>query len=199
MKAGEICMPFRGFVSMLLLLVCAACASGTPAGRIEQSKEAAPAEVSLADYRLGPGDQLRVNVFDEPSLTGQYDINPQGRIAFPLVGEVPAGNLTVTEFSRSLEGKLKQGFLRAPQVTTEVVTYRPFYILGEVVRPGTYPFAAGLTVMNAAATAGGFSYRADTRRVYIKRVGEERETSYPLTSKTPVQPGDTVRIGERIF
>jgi polysaccharide export outer membrane protein len=71
--------------------------------------------------------------------------------------------------------------------------------LGEVQDPGTYPYSAGLNVMNAVATAGGFSYRAETRRVFIKHADEIAEREYALTSTTPVLPGDTVRIAERRF
>jgi protein involved in polysaccharide export with SLBB domain len=191
-------MTLRLLLCGLFALVCAACASsGAPAGSVSQGDSQA-LQRSLSDYKLGPGDQLRISVFDEPSLSGEFVVSPQGKISFPLLEEVNAQGLTVKEFNKSLETALLT-YVRAPRVSSEVLVYRPFYILGEVVKPGTYPFAAGLTVQNAAATAGGFTYRADTRRVFIKHVGEERETAYPLTSQTPVQPGDTVRISERIF
>lgn len=191
-------MTLRLFLCGMFALVCAACASqGAPVGGTAQGDVQA-LEQSLSDYRLGPGDQLRITVYDEPSLSGEFVVSPQGKISFPLVEEVNAQGLTVKEFSKHLESVLLT-YVKAPRVNSEVLVYRPFYILGEVTKPGTYPFAAGLTVQNAAATAGGFTYRADTRRVFIKHVGEERESEYPLTSKTPVQPGDTVRISERLF
>jgi polysaccharide export outer membrane protein len=84
-------------------------------------------------------------------------------------------------------------------VSVEVANYRPFFILGEVQRPGTYPYSASLTVLNAVATAGGFTYRANQGRVFIRHANEQVEHSYPITIATPVLPGDTVRIGERLF
>lgn len=150
------------------------------------------------EYRLGPGDQLRITVFNEAELTGQYVVGSQGSIAYPLVGEVHAAGLTVPEFSDQLQQALS-GYIRQPNVSVEVANYRPFFILGEVQRPGTYPYSASLTVLNAVATAGGFTYRANRNRVFIRHANEAEERSVPLTIATPVLPGDTVRIGERLF
>ena len=151
-----------------------------------------------AQYRLGAGDQLRIIVFNETDLTGQFVVGSQGTISYPLVGEVHASGLTLAEFSTALQEQLSH-YLRAPNVSVEVANYRPFFILGEVQRPGTYPYSANLTVFNAVATAGGFTYRANDSRVFIKHANEARERAYRLTSVTPVLPGDTIRIGERRF
>lgn len=160
---------------------------------------ATPDDVAqLTEYRLGPGDQLRITVFNEAELTGQYIVGSQGTISYPLVGEVHAAGLTLAEFSTQLQTALA-AYIRAPNVSVEVANYRPFFILGEVQRPGTYPYSASLTVLNAVATAGGFTYRANQNRVFIRHANEQEERSYPLTIATPVLPGDTVRIGERLF
>lgn len=150
------------------------------------------------EYRLGAGDQLRITVFGEPDLTGQYLVGSQGRIAYPLVGEIDAAGLTLVEFTERLQSALS-GYLRQPNVSVEVANYRPFFILGEVQRPGTYPYSANLTVLNAVATAGGFTPRANRGVVFIRHAGETDEHAYPLQITTPVLPGDTVRIGERFF
>jgi polysaccharide export outer membrane protein len=150
------------------------------------------------EYRLGPADQVRITVFNEPDLTGQFVVGSQGTISYPLVGSVRAAGLTVPEFTEALQTALSE-YVRQPNVSVEVANYRPFFILGEVQRPGTYPYSANLTVPNAVATAGGFTYRANRRRVYIRHANESEERAYPLTVTTPVMPGDTVRIGERIF
>lgn len=150
------------------------------------------------EYRLGSGDQLRITVFGEADLTGQFLVGSQGTIAYPLVGDIQAAGLTLLEFTESLQGSLRE-FLRAPNVTVEVANYRPFFILGEVQRPGTYPYSANLTVFNAVATAGGFTPRANRGRVYIRHANEPEERLYPLEITTPVLPGDTIRIGERFF
>ncbi len=155
-------------------------------------------EAQPAEYRLGAGDQLRITVFNEADLTGTFQVGSQGTIAYPLVGEVRAAGSTVGEFTQTLQEALR-AYVRSPDVSVEVANYRPFFILGEVQRPGTYPYSASLTVLNAVATAGGFTYRANQSRVYIRHANEQQEHVLPLTIATPVLPGDTVRIGERMF
>lgn len=150
------------------------------------------------EYRLGPGDQIRITVFNEPDLTGPFTVGSQGAIAYPLVGSIQASGLTVPEFTTALQTALAT-YVRNPSVAVEVTNYRPFFILGEVARPGTYAYSANLTVPNAVATAGGFTYRANRSRVFIRHANENVERSYQLTVATPVLPGDTVRIGERLF
>jgi protein involved in polysaccharide export with SLBB domain len=112
---------------------------------------------------------------------------------------VKANGLSTSELAVVIQNALKNGYITNPQVSVEVLNYRPFYILGEVTKPGEYPFANGLTVLNAVATANGFTYRADTHRVFIKRANETAEHEVDLTTTTPVEPGDTIRIKERLF
>jgi polysaccharide export outer membrane protein len=150
-------------------------------------------------YRLGAGDRLRITVFGEADLTGEFVVNSAGAVAFPLVGDVAASGKTLPEFSAALTDALMPDYLRDANVAVEVLNYRPFYILGEVRTPGTYPYSANLTVVNAVATAEGFTYRANKRVVFIKHADENQERRYRLTTTTPVQPGDTIRIAERIF
>lgn len=184
----------RGLAALALLL-CAACASsGDPAAETGPQLP----QASVEDYRLGPGDRLRVSVFGEADLTGEFVVGTNGMVSYPLVGDQAAQGKTLGEFTDSLRTSLTRYVLH-PNISVEVLNYRPFFILGEVQNPGTYPYAAGLNVMNAVATAGGFSYRADARRVYIKHADEIGEREYRLTSTTPVLPGDTVRIPERRF
>ena len=168
------------------------------AGAPSPSAAAPAARVGL-QYKLGISDKIRVIVYGEEALSGEFFVNDSGKVSLPLIGEVQAAGLTVQAFQSEVEGAFRQGYLREPRVSTEVLTYRPFYILGEVNKPGEYPFANGLNVLNAVATAGGFTYRAQTKRVYIRRAGETREESYPVTSELAVSPGDTIRVGERFF
>ena len=154
---------------------------------------------TVPEYRLGSGDKIRVITFGEESLTGEFFIGGSGNVSLPLIGEVSAIGLSVSEFQGAVEAKLKEGYLKEPRVSVEVLNYRPFYILGEVEKPGTYPYTNGLTVLNAVATAEGFTYRANMRRVFIKRAEGEKEEEFPLTQETVVEPGDTIRIAERFF
>lgn len=162
------------------------------------AQESEPARV-IPEYRLGAGDKIRVITFGEQNLTGEFFVSGAGKVSLPLIGEIDAVGLSLPQFSKAIEEKLKQGYLKDPRVSTEVLNYRPFYILGEVRSPGTYPYTNALTVKNAVATAGGFTYRANQRKVFIRRAAEDKEQAYGLTDTTPVAPGDTIRIGERLF
>ncbi|EDX82072.1 Polysaccharide biosynthesis/export protein [Brevundimonas sp. BAL3] len=154
---------------------------------------------TVPEYRLGAADKVRVNVFGEEALTGEFLVGGSGKVSLPLLGEVQAAGLTISQFQEEIANALRQGYINEPRVSAEVLNYRPFYILGEVNKPGEYPYTNGLTVLNAVATAEGFTYRADTRRVYIKRADVGGEQAFPLTTATQVAPGDTIRIGERFF
>ena len=158
-----------------------------------------PSVRAVPEYRLGVADKVRVNVFGEEALTGEFLVGGGGKISLPLVGEVQAAGLTISEFQNEVSNELRKGYIKEPRVSAEVLSYRPFYIMGEVNKPGEYPYTNNLTVLNAVATAEGFTYRANKRSVYIKRAEDPVEQSYPLTPLTKVAPGDTIRIGERYF
>lgn len=152
------------------------------------------------EYVLGANDRLRVSVFGEPSLSGEFVVDGTGRAALPLVGEIAAAGMTVRQFERAFEGALERGeFLNEARVTAEVLNFRPFFILGEVARPNQYPYASGLSVLNAIATAGGFTPLADQTRVFIRRAGADAEIVMPLTPEAIVYPGDTIRVPKGAF
>lgn len=161
--------------------------------------ESAPPTAVSAPYVLGVADKIRVVVFEEASLSGLFSVGSNGDIAFPLVGPVKAAGLSPDQLEHAIAVLLSNGYMKDPRVNVEVLTFRPYYILGEVTKPGEYPFSSGLTVLKAVATAGGFSYRANEKRVFIKKVGEAGEHAERLTTDTPLEPGDTIRITERFF
>lgn len=183
-----------GIVASLGLTLLAAC-STSPA----MNGSAPVADAGITSYRLGAGDEIKVTVYGEPELSGPLVVDGDGQITMSLIGQVQIGKLTLAEASDSLEARLKDGWLRDPKVTMELTKGRPYYILGEVNKPGEYPFVSGLTVMNAIASAGDFTYRADKGRVLIKRKDSPVEQDVELTPSTSVQPGDTIRIRERFF
>ena len=171
----------------------------TPISAFSQEAAAvAPAvhNVNLV-YVLGAGDKVHVTVFGEPDLTGDFAVNGTGDISFPLVGDVHAAGLTVSDLGISVQEHLKAGYLVDPKVTVEVTSFRPYYIMGEVGKTGEYPYTDGLNVINAIARAEGFTYRAQQKRVFIKHYGETNEVEVPLTNNLLVMPGDTIRIAER--
>jgi len=154
---------------------------------------------SYGAYALRPNDQVRVQVYNEPDITGDYQIDSAGYLSIPLAGRVRAAGLTASQLERSITSRLRSGILNDPRVTIQVSTYAPIYIHGEVKKSGEFPFRPGLTVMDAVAAAGGFTYRADDSRAYVRRSGTAAEFVYPLDARVLVFPGDNIRIPERYF
>lgn len=150
-------------------------------------------------YRLGVGDKLRIIVFGEPDLSGEFEVDSTGVISLPLIGEVRAHGQTLRELEKNVQAKLREGYLRDPRVSAEVINFRPFTIIGEVNEPGEYPYRSGMSVLNAVAAAKGYTYRANTDRVYITRTGSSAEVPMPATNDVQVMPGDIIRIPERFF
>lgn len=182
-------------IASLGMALLAACASGPQSG----GPTAAAGTSGMTGYRLGAGDEIKVTVYGEPDLSGNFVVDGEGHVAMSLIGPVQVSKLTLAEASESMQAKLKDGYLRDPKVTAELVKGRPYYILGEVNKPGEFPFVSGLTVMNAIASAGDFTYRADRVRILIKSVDSPNEREVELTPTTAVKPGDTIRIRERFF
>jgi protein involved in polysaccharide export with SLBB domain len=188
-------------LSMLAAMLAAGLAIlfGAVAAPAIAAEESAVSRV-IPEYHLGANDKIRVITFGEESLTGEFFIGGSGKVSLPLIGEVQAAGLSASQFQKEVETALKAGdILREPHVSVEVLTYRPFYILGEVNKPGEYPYSNGLTVDKAVATANGYTYRANTKKVFIKRADSDKEQEFPLAGSLPVAPGDTIRVTERFF
>lgn len=181
-----------------VLLMFASCAEKGE-GPILSSGDRYVASDITSDYRLGVGDRVRLTVYNEPSLTGEYWVNPDGFISLPLIGNVQAGGKSVADIAADATARFGKGYLRDPKVAMEVIAFRPFYILGEVTEPGQYPYVSGLTALNAVATAKGFTPRANRDVVRIRRQGAAEDANYRLTPELMVYPGDTIRVGERFF
>lgn len=165
-----------------------------PAGPVITTPEAV-----LAIYRLGSGDMIHVNVFDEADLSGDFSVSGDGKISLPLIGDTIAGGKTVSELQEAVAAAYSGKYLKDPKVNIQVIKFRPFYIYGEVGKPGEYPFSNGMTVLNAVALAEGFTYRANKKKVFIRRANENQETEVPITSDLLIEPGETLRIAERHF
>jgi protein involved in polysaccharide export with SLBB domain len=201
-QAGRIFATVLMAVAGLVLIAAAGPSNAEPVQIATAASAAAQTEhgaLPPVEYRLGAADKVRVIVYSEQSLSGEFDVSGNGKVSLPLIGELQAAGLTVRAFQEEIQNALKDGYLKDPRVSVEVLNYRPYYIMGEISSPGKYPYISDLTVINAVATAGGFTYRANKGTVYIKHIGDQKERGYPLTSTAPVSPGDTIRIGERLF
>ena len=159
---------------------------------------AAPTSALQRTYRLGIGDKLKLTVFGEENLSGQFEVNALGQVALPLIGELPAKGLGIAEFRDAVTRRLADGYLKNPRVTVEVLNYRSIFVHGEVKSGGEFQFKNGLKFRDAVAMAGGYTYRANQDHLFLVREGEQEER-IALPSDAPVLPGDNIRIPERFF
>ncbi|MDE1145969.1 MAG: polysaccharide export protein [Azospirillaceae bacterium] len=175
--------------------------AGAPGGAVVANNDTAVSPgVAANDYQLGPGDRVRITVFGQADLSGEYAVDGTGILSFPLVGQVHAGSLTAGQLGHTLESSLSPNYLKNPRVSVEVLSYRPFYILGEVKTPGSYAYVSGMSVLNAVALAGGFTYRARDDDFRLTRTGKDgKKTQVDADPTTPVQPGDVITVRERYF
>ena len=153
-----------------------------------------------AAYRLGVSDQVRLLTFGEESLSEIFRVNDAGNIALPLLGPMRARGLTTDELGRQIVGELtRRGLIRDASVAVEVVEYRPVFVLGEVNRPGQYPYQPGMTVLSVAAVAGGFTYRAVQDQAAVVRLVDGKPIEGRASPLTVLRPGDVVTVYERVF
>ena len=180
------------FHALLAALVISGCSGYRPA-------PAAFHEMLDQPYRLGAGDRVRITVYEQDGLTNTYSVDQSGYFAFPLVGAVPARGHTAQQIEATLAAKLREGYLRDPDVSVEVDRYRPIFVMGEVGSAGQYSYVPGLTVQKAIAIAGGFSPRANQGSVDITRDVNGKVITGRVRISDPLLPGDTIYVRERLF
>jgi polysaccharide export outer membrane protein len=197
----------RSMTTKLALLVLlaltsiglSACGAGSSAPPDVKGSAEAPATLETPEYKLGSGDRLRIVVFRHEDLSGEFQLDGTGRFAMPLVGAIDAKGLTTRELEQKIAKAYEDGqYLIAPQVSVAVTNFRPFYITGEVNRPGSYEYVDGMTVDQAISLAGGFGYRASKDEVMIKRGGSNAQPAI-VTGNQTVSPGDIIEVPERFF
>ena len=183
----------------LALCLLAALFGAGLSGCVERPPLATASATIQGPYRLDTGDKLRIVVFEQASLSNVYEVDQAGYVAFPLIGDVRARGATTDELESRIASKLAVAYLRDPDVTAEVATYRPFFALGEVGNPGQYVYVPGMTAETAIAAAGGFTDRANKRVVRISRTinGKLHEGRIAVTE--PIRPGDTIYVSERLI
>ena len=184
----------------LLLGIPALCLAGAltacnPAGDLQPLPE-----LQQTSYTLGVGDKVRIITFGNEALTGEFRVNDSGKIAMPLLGSVPAAGKTPEQLQTTIAGDLEsRNLLHKPNVSVEITDYRPVFVLGEVNRPGEYPYKPGMTFLSAVSTAGGFSYRAVTDEASIVRNTGGTTAEGTVTRRSLIQPGDVITVFERHF
>ena len=187
----------RVFVAGALFSV-ALLLSACGAGSISESEQQALAAAATAPATLQPGDKIRVVVFGEDRLSGEYELDQAGQISVPLAGTVKVQGLTQAQLEQTLAQKYR-GELRSPKVTVTIATLAPYYMMGEVKSPGQFAYRSGLNVLTAMAIAGGPTYRANRSTVQIQRRGDTQKRDYPISASVPVLPGDVINVPERYF
>jgi len=156
-------------------------------------------EATIQPYTLDSGDRLRVTVFEQEGMTNTYTVDQAGYISFPLIGQVAARGKTLQQLSGQIAQKLKQGYLRDPDVTIDVDRYRSIYVMGEVGQPGQYSYVPGMTIQNAIAVAGGFTPRAFQGNTDVTRKVNGQVATGRIRISDPVLAGDTIYVRERLF
>lgn len=177
-------------LALVALLPLGGCANGV--GTV-------PLPDASRDYVLGVGDSLRITVFGQDSLTGEYRVDARGAVSFPLINDVDAAGYTTSELEHAIKTKLDPAYVIDPRVSIEVLNYRAIYVLGEVQSPGRYEYAPNMTVMQAIASAGGHTYRANENTVELTRHVKGALSTFTIDQKTMIKPGDTIVVKRRWF
>lgn len=179
-----------------LLASLGGCAGGNARPVTEAERQALEREAA-APPKLQAGDKIHVTVYNEPTLSGDFQIDPSGFVSLPLAGTIKAADLTQQELEHELATKFSSGYLKNPQITVGIAEFRPIYIVGEVEKPGAYPYTGGLTALSAIAIAGGATYRADQSKVEIQHPGEREMHEYDMSAPIPILPGDIIKVPRR--
>ena len=192
MTAPDRSLPRRVLMLALAATGLASCAPGRDLPPLTDAHDTA--------YTLGVGDQVRVIIVGGEQQTGDFRVNDAGDIAMPLLGAVRAAGLTTAQLERRIaQGLRDKGLFRDPSVAVEVLAYRPVFILGEVSKPGEYPYQPGMTLLTAVSVAGGFTYRAVTGYAAVVRADAGHPVEGRVDRQSYLRPGDVVTIYERTF
>lgn len=195
----------RNILCLFLFAALAGCSStsGIQTAQYAEasSSYAGPAPTRDLDgpYVLGPGDRLRIKVYSDPDMTGEYEINGSGAVALPLVGDVRASGMTTRQLEQAIAQRMKGKVATDPHVSVEMAAYAPYYVFGEVKNAGEFQYHLGLTVADAIAAAGGLTYRANEHRIFLRRAGSRAEQVVTLDVPVRIYPGDNIRVAESFF
>jgi polysaccharide export outer membrane protein len=192
-------MSFTRFKPVMAIAIAACTAASVSGCTTYKPAPRSFQEATIQPYHLDSGDRLRVSVFEQTALSNTYTVDQAGYISFPLIGQVPARGQTLTQLEKAIATRLRQGYLRDPDVTIEVDRYRPVFVMGEVGRPGQYSYVPGMTAQNAIAIAGGFTARGNQRDIDVTRKVNGQSVTGRTSISSPVMAGDTIYVRERLF
>jgi polysaccharide export outer membrane protein len=160
-------------------------------------KPAAPVGVD-SDYKIGPQDVVRIDVWKEPDITRTIPVRPDGKISLPLLNDVQAAGLTAQELAATISKGLGK-FINNPQVTVTVmeINSRRVYVTGEVLRAGAIPLLPNMTVLQALSSSGGFTQFARIKNIYVLRLVDGKQVKLPFNYKEVVagkKPEDNILL-----
>lgn len=197
-------------VSLAAVLLCTplAYAQDPPSQKTDTGQKPAPVTTPVvdADYKIGPQDVLRIDVWKEPDISRTIPVRPDGKISLPLLNDVQAAGFTAMQLAASLRESLSK-YLTSPQVTVTVneTNSRRVYLTGEVARAGALPLSPNMTVLQALASGGGFTQFAKLKNIYVLRTEDGKQVKHPFNYKEvvkgnlaeqniPLQPGDVIVV-----
>lgn len=192
---------FLASLAVAMAFVVSACDPSTPNTTMTiQQPSLGTQNLRLGEYRVAPGDRLRVVVLSDPELSGEYEVDSTGMISPRMAGRMIVLGMSMPEIEQLLADRYRSGnYLRNPRISVDLVARRPFYIVGEVTRPGSFPYVSGINVVQAVAIAGGYTRRASKTRITIQRFNAQLGQEETVTEDSPVGPGDIIRVPERWF
>lgn len=219
LKPGALSLPILGMLALVGLAACGGGNTGVtqlpvpPAREVVAFTTAPPAngppdaptndckKGGSGAYRLGSGDKIRVIVPSDPDISSDYEVNSSGAITARRLGAVPVVGLSISDLEARLLQRYRDAryFTNASVLSVELISTRPFYMIGEIGRQGSFPYVSCLRVIQAVAIAGGFSRRASRNNITIKRFFAESSEEEYVTEDTLVEPGDVIRVPERWF
>ena len=184
---------------------------GSPQAAQNQAAQATTTTASKVpasdpDYKIGPQDILRVDVWKEPDISRTVPVRPDGKISLPLLNDVQAAGLTPMQLAAVIGDGFKK-YITSPQVTVSVteINSRRIYVTGEVTRAGAFPLLPNMTVLQALSSSGGFTQFARLKNIYVLRVEEGKQVKHSFNYKDVVsgksqeenillQPGDVIVV-----
>lgn len=183
------------------VFVLAACETQPPmTTKTLQQPSQVTQTIRMGEYRVAPGDKLRVVVLSDTELSGDYEVDSTGVISPRMATRVSVVGMTTVEIEALLRDRYRtDGLLRNPKLTVDLVARRPFYIVGEITKPGAFPYVNGINVIQAIAIAGGYTRRASKTRITVRRFNSPAGEEETVTEDSPIGPGDVIHVPERWF
>ena len=186
----------RFLSSSLLLVILLFALTGCKSNFPDEEFSVIAMQKHSSIYKIGPGDSIRLTVYEHPDLSGSFNVDDTGSISLPLILDTPVSGLTLRELEQKIAIELTNNYIVKPKVSIDLVEARPFCILGEVRNPGCFSGRHGMDIAQAIALAGGYTYRAYKEKIAITRESGKKVVA---NTQSPIFAGDLIEVYERYF